>query len=108
METPLEDLNAQRFLSQLGTIFTTQLPDSTQLELELFEVEEPPSAPQMELFRLAFRGPRTPRLPQQIYLLRHEKLGSFGLFLTAVGMDQAGICYESIFHRFRDKKPATA
>jgi hypothetical protein len=99
METSLESLNAQVFAAQLCTRFKTQLHNSSPVELELSAVEEPGTSPQMELFRLHFRGPRTPRLSQQIYRLEHEKLGTFGIFLTAIGADETGIFYESVFFR---------
>lgn len=101
METSLDSLNARIFAVQLRTKFVTRLPNSTPIELELSEVEEHDSSPKSELFFLRFRGPRAPRLPQQIHRLEHEKLGSFGLFLTAVGADESGIYYESVFHRLR-------
>ena len=59
-----------------------------------------PTAPNLELFSLEFRGPHSPRLNQQIHHFEHEKLGAFELFLTAVGVDQEGLVYEVIFHRF--------
>lgn len=101
METPLEKLNAQLFAAQLQTRFMTRLHDSTAVELELSEVEERETSPKIELFFLRFRGPQAPRLPQRIYRLDHEKLGAFGIFLTAIGEDETGIHYESVFHRLR-------
>jgi len=101
MDTPLETLNARIFAGQLHTRFKTQV-DTNALELELAEVEERDGSP-VELFFLRFRGPRTPRLAQQIYRLEHEKLGTLSIFLTAVSADQSGIYYESVFNRMRQK-----
>jgi hypothetical protein len=105
METALETLTAKIFAAQLHTRFKAQLANSAPLELELSEVEEHDASPKIELFFLRFRGPRAPILPQQIHRLEHEKLGTFSIFLTAIGNDEDGIKYESVFHRFR-KKPA--
>jgi hypothetical protein len=105
METALDTLNAKIFTAQLHTGFKVQPADASPLELELFEVEERDTSPKIELFSLRFRGPRTPRLPQQIHRLEHEKLGTFSIFLTAIGADENGIAYESVFQRLR-KKPA--
>ena len=102
METPLEALNAQIFAAQLHTKFHTRA-SAAPLELELCEVEERENSPKIELFILRFHGPPTPRLSQKIYLLEHEKLGTFGIFLTAIGADESGIVYESVFHRLRKK-----
>jgi hypothetical protein len=103
METSLDSLNAGTFAAQLHTGFATQLSDSTPVELQLAEVEERES-PRTELFFLRFLGPKAPRLPQQIHLLKHEKLGSFRIFLTAIAADERGIYYESVFHRLRQPK----
>jgi hypothetical protein len=107
METTLEQVNAALFAAQLHTRFKTQVNDSTPVELELAEVQEPGTTPKMELFCLHFRGPRSPRLPQQIYRLEHEKLGTLGIFLTAISADETGILYESVFHRFRKTAVST-
>jgi hypothetical protein len=103
METPLETLNAKIFATHLHTKFKTQPANAPPLELELSEVEERESSPKVELFFLRFRGPHAPRLPQQTYRLEHEKLGVFGIFLTAIGADDTGIYYESVFQRLRKK-----
>lgn len=103
METPLETLNARIFAAELHTKFRTQPANTAPMELELCEVEERENSPRIELFFLRFHGPRSPRLPQKIYLLEHDKLGTFGIFLTAIGADESGIVYESVFHRLRKK-----
>ena len=74
------------------------------LTLELAEVNEPATSPEVELFCLVFRGPVAPRLPQRIHHLEHGVLGAFDLFITAIAGDSQGISYEAVFHRLRDKK----
>lgn len=105
MDTPLETLNAKTFAQHLHTRFTTRLPNATSVELQLAEVEERESTPKIEAFFLRFRGPHAPRLPQQTFQLEHEKLGTLGIFLTAVASDEGGMWYEAVFQRFR-KPPA--
>ncbi|HXB20472.1 MAG TPA: hypothetical protein VNV88_03775 [Candidatus Solibacter sp.] len=102
MTIPLDAFNSKIFAGQLHTKFTVHLPGQAPVELELFEVKDRETAPQLELFSLGFRGPISPRLNQQIHRLEHEKLGVFELFLTAVGADQDGTLYEVVFHRFRN------
>ncbi|HEY6352740.1 MAG TPA: hypothetical protein VI636_25365 [Candidatus Angelobacter sp.] len=102
METPLEKLNAKVFAEYLRSKFHTQLGDK-KVELELLSVEERESSPRVETFFLCFNGPLIPRLPQQIYLLEHEKLGAFSIFLTAIAGDTEGISYEAVFNRYRKK-----
>lgn len=103
MEIPLDNLNAKIFAAELHTRFKAQLANGTPIELQLFEVEERKTAPEIEVFFLRFRGPVAPRLPQRTYSVEHEKLGTFSIFLTAIGADQDGIDYESVFQRFRKK-----
>lgn len=102
METTLEKLNAKIFAEHLHGKFNTQL-GGAKIELKLASVEEREISPRLESFTLTFHGPVAPRLPQQIYRLEHEKLGEFGIFLTAIGADEAGISYESVFNRLRKK-----
>ncbi|MBZ5507918.1 MAG: hypothetical protein LAO78_20850 [Acidobacteriia bacterium] len=111
MLTPLDKLNAQVFSEQLHTQFKVK-PGSAEplilepMTLELIEVKHGDTSPQIELFLLHFRGPSAPRLPQSIHRLEHDKLGSFEIFLTAIGAEPQGILYESVFHRFRKSAPA--
>lgn len=103
METPLEKLDAKIFATELHTKFRMQSANAAPLELELFEVEERESSPRIELFFLRFRGPHALLLPQKIHQLEHEKLGTLAIFLTAIGADDGGLIYESVFHRIRKK-----
>lgn len=103
MEIPLDNLNAKIFAAELHTRFKTQLANEIPIDLELYEVEERQAPAEIELFFLRFRGPVAPRLPQRTYSLQHGKLGTFSIFLTAIGAGQDGIDYESVFQRFRKK-----
>lgn len=103
METPLEKLDAGVFAEHLHTKFRTQL-GGAKVELELSSVDERDVSPRLESFCLLFHGPLTPRLPQQIHSMEHDKLGSFTLFLTAVAGDSEGISYEAVFNRYRKSK----
>ena len=106
MPADLEKLNAKIFSEQLHTRFTVNAGSAAPMALELVEVSEHETSPKMELFTLHFLGAAAPRLPQQIHHLEHEKLGTLGIFLTAIGLgaDQR-ILYESVFHRFRKPAP---
>jgi hypothetical protein len=106
MLTSLNKLNAKIFSEQLHTRFNVITSGAGPMALELFEVSEHDSSPQMELFTLHFLGAAAPRLPQQIHRLEHEKLGTLEIFLTAIGQDaEQRIIYESVFHRFRKPAP---
>lgn len=106
MPSSLDKLNAKIFSEQLHTQFKVHSGGAEPVALELVEVMERDSSPKMELFTLQFRGPAAPRLAQQIHRLEHEKLGTFEIFLTAIGTDpEQRILYESVFHRFRKPAP---
>jgi hypothetical protein len=100
----LYTLNSKSFVDQLHTRFQVRSGDEAPQTLELVEVSQPPTPPNIEFFSLHFLGPVTPRLQQRIHRFEHEKLGACDLFLTAIGADEAGTTYEVIFHRVR-KKP---
>ena len=102
MSTPLDRLSAQVFREHLRTKFNVRNGTAGNIPLELVEVVEGNTAPKIELFSLFFRGPFTPRLPQQIHGLEHDKLGLVEILLTPVDADQDnGTMYEAVFHRFR-------
>jgi hypothetical protein len=105
MSTSLDKLNAKIFAEQLHTQFRLLRQGAQSIPLELIEVKEGDSPPTIELFTLHFRGPAELRMPQQIHQLEHDTLGTFDIFLTAIGADAQGITYESVFHRFRKTEP---
>jgi hypothetical protein len=105
MPTSLDSLNAGIFSQQLRTQFRLLREGAEPIPLELIEVKESDPSPKIELFMLQFRGPSEPRMAQHIHRLEHDKLGAFDIFLTAIGADEQGITYESVFHRFRKMEP---
>jgi hypothetical protein len=100
----LEKLNVTTFAERTGESFRI-FPDGTQpLAVELVEVTDLTSpggagtskrdrAP----FSIVFRGPRELALPQRIYRIEHDDLGSFELFLVPIAADRDGRRYEAIF-----------
>jgi hypothetical protein len=97
----LDKLNAAAFSEWIGTKFIVRNGAERVMELELCKVTEQNATPALEQFSLLFRGPFTPALSQSIAKLEHEGLGSMELFLTPVGPDGEGMCYEVVFNRFR-------
>jgi hypothetical protein len=100
----IDRVNSQTFKDQLHTKFQVQAGDSAPVTMELIGVEEPPTAPNLELFLLHFLGPAAPVLQQQIWQFRHPQLGALDLFMTAIASDPAGTTYEVVVNRVR-KKP---
>jgi hypothetical protein len=97
----ISTFHSSTFSGQLHTHFTVPAGNGTPLTLQLVEVVETETPANVELFSLHFQGPATPRLPQQIHTLQHEKLGTFQIFLTAVEGNHQSITYEAVFHRLR-------
>jgi hypothetical protein len=48
-------------------------------------------------FRILFIGNSTPILPQRIYRLVHEQMGTVDIFIVPLGPDERGMRYEAIF-----------
>jgi hypothetical protein len=101
----LETFTHARFTAQLGETFRLYSDASVPLEVKLVEATllDPPRrgrAPTPRApFSLVFQGPRDVVLPQRIYLLEHDTLGRFELFLVPIGPDAdgAGMHYEAVF-----------
>jgi hypothetical protein len=98
-----ENLNAKSFAAQLQTQFTVRVPDGEPIILQLYEVAEQNPSPHIEYFSLFFRGPLAAQCKQGIHFLRHEKLGSFDLFLVPIGPDAQGMRYQAVFNRLRER-----
>jgi hypothetical protein len=105
MADPLLNFNSKIFAAQLRTQFKVVRGSEPPVTLELAEVNERQTPPEVELFFLVFHGPRAPRLPQQIHHFEHDVLGAFDLFITAIAGDDQGISYEAVFHRLLKKTP---
>jgi hypothetical protein len=108
----LEALSAADFRGNVGSLFRLSVtsPESgltVLAELELAEVNGPAGAASGAFrapFSLVFRGPLTPTLPQAIYPLNHDKLGTLELFLVPVGPEKtvppqasSRMRYEAVF-----------
>jgi hypothetical protein len=81
-----------------GAIFQVDREDEPSVELRLEKAVELPSAGRAEgSFRLEFRGPREPVLPQAIYTFRSGDL-SHEIFIVPVAQDDGGTLYEAVFN----------
>jgi hypothetical protein len=97
----LESLTHAQFAECMGSKFRILPEAASPLEVELVEANQLPGgkgAARPEPFSLLFRGPLAPILPQRIYQIEHEKLGTFGLFLVPLGPDKGRQRYEAIFN----------
>lgn len=96
----IEELDAKLFSENLNTKFRASL-DGKTIELELIDVSELNYSPGQEAFSIVFRGALDSPLPQGLFDIEHEKLGSFAIFMTPVARHQDGFRYEACFNRLR-------
>ena len=96
----LESRTIDDFSGRLGERFVLELGEGGEVETELIEVTALDAGPESDArtpFSIVFRGPHEPVLPQRIYPLRHDQLGTFGIFIVPIGRDADGVRYEAIF-----------
>lgn len=98
----LDSLSSTSFSQHINQTFTLHLEDSKPLELELIEVAELGPAPkdphQRHAFSILFGGPSQPVLPQRIYRVEHDTIGTLDIFLVPLGQDRTGrMRYEAVF-----------
>ena len=102
----VEKLTKEMFSENLNTKFLIY-PDpeaSEALETELVDFLEINTSPRQEQFSIQFRGPLNLFLNQGTYRMKHDKIGTFALFLVPIRKDEDGFYYEAIFNRLLGKK----
>ena len=93
----MEPFALEDFADAAGAAFSVAAGDA-QFELTL-EIAEPlPTPAPAGSFRLEFRGPFEPVLPQAIYNFRREA-DSFDIFVVTIGRGETGTQYEAVFTR---------
>ena len=103
LNTVLEKLKSADFVPYLHQPFHIHSGSVPPFPAELIEVAELGSAKEQSgsakrrAFSVVFRGPPKTNLPQAIYTVRHEKMGTLELFLVPIGPDSQGMRYEAIF-----------
>jgi hypothetical protein len=96
----LEQLTLESFQPYLQQTFQVQFDPPPCMDLTLAECElvsVPSSNAKRKPFRLVFVGGRTPVLPQRIYRIAHDRVGTLDIFLVPIGPDERGMQYEAIF-----------
>ena len=106
MTHSLENLTVDVFQRRVGETFRIRARPEHELEAELIEARalgggpsRAPSdgSPRRAPFSLSFRTSLTAPLPQSIYEVAHDELGSYEIFLVPIGPDGKGMVYEAIF-----------
>jgi hypothetical protein len=100
----MANLTHDEFSKHVGSKFQIPLADG-DFNLTLAEVKAymPGDNEEsgMERFSVFFDGPADLLLPQQTYLLRHEQMGEFDIFMTPISGDAKGIRYEAVFNYYK-------
>lgn len=103
--TDLAELTLERFGPHVGDPFAltaTVAESGEQVELtfvleEAVEVASSGAEGARQPFALRFRAAVPSVLPQQVFPLRHEQLGTLEIFLVPIGQDADGVRYEAVF-----------
>jgi hypothetical protein len=98
----LDALEGADFRPHLGSTFTLWVSESQRLELVLVDVTEHPHllgvAGRRRGFTAVFRSAAPGHVPQAIYRLDHERMGTLELFLVPIGPSDGAMRYEAVFN----------
>jgi hypothetical protein len=100
----LDKLSVDDFTPAVGQRFVADLDGTGSLDLELVKAAtfEAGAAARDESgtrspFNVQFRGPAEPILPQRIYRLENDHVGTLEIFLVPIGNDGSATSYEAVF-----------
>jgi hypothetical protein len=96
----MELLTLEHFAGCVNETFTAAMNDM-ELEFVLVEARPLPTNAQNAMrapFSLLFRNTAAFLFPQQIYTMRHPRIGEAGIFLVPVAQEQAGFLYQAVFN----------
>ena len=97
------ELTEKEFSKHVNTKF--RVVNEEPIELELKEIKGYSSRPNeesgMERFSVFFTGSGDFFLPQRVYTLEHDSMGSFDLFLVPIARDEKSFRYEAVFNYFK-------
>jgi hypothetical protein len=96
----IEKATCETFAECGAREYRVKLEEGEGLTLELAQaspIDLPSKGGAREQFSLLFNGPVEPVLPQAIYTLENEELGTFEIFLVPVAADEEGVDYEAVF-----------
>ncbi|MFS2013670.1 hypothetical protein ACCD06_28015 [Azospirillum sp. CT11-132] len=88
------------FQPHVGTVFQVPLADGSSYPLTLTSAEARPNTANLSRtpFDLRFSGPGPDYLEQRIHVLQHDVLGTFSMFLGAIGQEEDGFRYQAVFN----------
>jgi hypothetical protein len=96
----MELLTLEHFAGCVNETFTAALEDM-RIEFVLVEARPlPVRTPQAQRapFALLFRNTAAFLFPQQIYPMRHPRIGEVGIFIVPIAREREGFLYEAVFN----------
>ena len=86
-------------MPRIGERFRIRAQPGGELDAELIEARALGKAAsgRRAPFTLSFRTPQLTALPQCIYEVAHQQMGTYEIFLVPVGPDGKGMVHEAIF-----------
>jgi len=97
-----DKLTADDFSLHQDTSFTLSADEVDPVETTLIDITRMGAAPDQDsdrrqAFSIVLRGPADAHLPQQIYQVKHEQMGTLILFLVPIGQEKDGTLFEAVF-----------
>ena len=96
----MELLTLEHFAGCVNETFTAAMNDM-ELAFVLVEARPLPTNAHNAMrapFSLLFRNTAACLVPQQIYAMRHPRIGEAVIFLVPVAQEQAGFLYQAVFN----------
>lgn len=97
----MQFMTLEQFAGCLNETFHARLNDG-EVDFVLVEAAPFSGKPRPDAvrapFSLLFRNTSAFLFPQQIYPMRHERLGEFGIFLVPIAREREGFLYQAVFN----------
>jgi hypothetical protein len=96
----LDKVDRAKFAELVGQDFEIALKGAVPVNVRLVEVRSlgATQAGSREPFALEFRAGASVRLPQHIYAVNHDQLGTMEIFLVQIGADSTAAYFEAVFN----------
>ena len=99
------NVHCSHIFPHVGEAFRTYVDAGQSLDIQLIEATDLSARyPSQQTegrgrpFSIVFRGPGDILLPQAIYQIAHDQIGTFDLFIVPIGGDKDGLRYEAVFN----------
>ncbi len=96
----MELLSLEHFAPHVNTMFSAHYA-GMEVPFELVEaraLQQRTPQGMRAPFSLLFRNTSAVVFPQQIYPMRHDKLGEVGIFIVPIAQERGGFLYQAVFN----------